>query len=127
MYKDLFFDLDGTICDSLPGIVKGIRFAMNQNGTDELDEDEIKKLVGIPLNDSLKRFYPDNAEMIQKTVGHFRTYYAEKGLFESELYDGIKELLEDLSSVCRIHLITAKPTGYATKILEHHGVLQCFE
>ena len=62
--------------------------------------------------------------MTPKAVGLYREYYAEKGIFENEVYEGIPELLEELTQrniTCV--LATSKPTFFATQVIEHLGLL----
>jgi phosphoglycolate phosphatase len=125
-YRKIFFDLDGTLSDSYTGIENGIRFALQKIGMRDICETEIKALIGIPLHQSLQKYFSNDAESIYRTVEYFREYYADSGVKESELYPGIQDLLQELSSVTQLFVITAKPTLYATKLLTHHNVAAFF-
>ena len=53
-------------------------------------------------------------------VAAYREYYAEKGIFENRVYEGVPEMLEKLKNHgMRIVMATAKPELYAERIAEH--------
>ena len=55
-YKNIFFDLDGTLTDSKPGIVKGVQYALRCCGIDEPDLDKLTSFVGPPLYKSFMNY-----------------------------------------------------------------------
>jgi phosphoglycolate phosphatase len=124
-YNSIFFDLDGTLCDSYPGIENGIKMALNSQGVHDIGKNDITKLIGIPLHESLDRHYFNDTHKTQQAVKVFRTYYDEQGIMESEIYTGIPELLQRLSLCSELFVITAKPTHAAKRILKHHH-LSCY-
>ena len=125
-YNSIFFDLDGTLCDSYQGIENGIRQALASNGITDVAAKDIKKLIGIPLHDSLDKHFFNDTDKTKHAVKVFRTYYDGQGITESELYPGIMELLHRLAAVSDLFVITAKPTLAAKKILNHHKVAHYF-
>ena len=52
------FDLDGTISDPKVGIARSINFALECHDFESKDEDEIGRLIGLPLD----RMYAELAE-----------------------------------------------------------------
>jgi phosphoglycolate phosphatase len=60
-------------------------------------------------------------------VAAYREYFAERGLFENQVYAGIPELLASLQSrSCALLVATSKPTEYAERILRHFGLRPFF-
>ena len=57
MYDICFFDLDGTIIDSSPGITNSVMYALEKFGIEETEREKIYKFIGPPLTDSFARFY----------------------------------------------------------------------
>ena len=55
--KKVFFDLDGTLTDSMPGITKGVQYALKHYGIQVDDLNVLKPFVGPPLSDSFKEYY----------------------------------------------------------------------
>ena len=125
-FDKIFFDLDGTLSDSYKGIENGLWFAMRKSGIKDLTEKEIKSLIGVPLNESLKNIFGNDNNKIAEVIKSFREYYDNFGIYESELYPGIKEILHELSLTSDLYVITAKPAIYATKLLVHHNIASLF-
>ena len=57
MYDICFFDLDGTIIDSSPGITNSVMYALEKFGIEEIEREKLYKFIGPPLTDSFARFY----------------------------------------------------------------------
>ena len=61
-------------------------------------------------------------------VAKYREYFAVKGLYENELFDGIPELLRDCREAgYKISMATSKPTHYAKIIAEHFDIARYFD
>ena len=45
-YKTIFFDLDGTITDSAPGIMNSIKYALEKNHLPMLSEEQLRSFIG---------------------------------------------------------------------------------
>ena len=65
--KTLFFDLDGTLINSEPGITKCVQYALDAFGIEENDMDRLRRFIGPPLFDSFCKYY-DFDEKIQKVI-----------------------------------------------------------
>ena len=55
--NNIFFDLDGTLTDSMPGITRAVQYALKHYGITVEDLDILKPFVGPPLPDSFKEYY----------------------------------------------------------------------
>ena len=53
----VLFDLDGTITDSAPGIINSIRYSLEKHGIAVLDEQELRKFVGPPLQQQFQKVF----------------------------------------------------------------------
>jgi phosphoglycolate phosphatase len=86
-------------------------------------------MIGIPLQKSLGMFvFQENeveSDLYLNTIRSFRTYYAEKGIYESQLYHHVPEILAELSEFKDLYLVTAKPKELAIEMLKHHK-LDCY-
>ncbi|TYB77630.1 HAD hydrolase-like protein [Maritimibacter fusiformis] len=119
MAATVFLDLDGTLTDSRPGIVRSVLHALDTLGIDTPDRDDFDWLIGPPLIDSFARLgVPDPNEALRL----YRDRYAREGLFENRVYDGIPAALSALAGRYRLCLATAKPHVYATRITAHFGL-----
>ena len=65
-YTHLFWDLDGTLTDSAPGIINCVRYALESFGINETDDSRLLLFVGPPLVESFMNFYGFSEE---KAVG----------------------------------------------------------
>lgn len=127
IYNDICFDLDGTITDPKIGITQSVTFALDSFGITGIDSETLKKFIGPPLLDSFMNLIGLSESQSYEAIKKYREYYAAKGMFEANIYNGIPELLRDLYLAGkRLILATSKPTVFATQILERFGVSECF-
>ena len=127
-YKVLALDLDGTLTDPGEGITRSVAYALSFFGIEVKDRTALYPFIGPPLVDSFSTFYGFSPEQARQAVERYREYFSRQGIFENELYPGIKELLEDLKRHgVRILLASSKPELYARKILEHFQLLPFFD
>lgn len=127
-YKNILFDLDGTLTDPKVGITKSVQYALKKFNIKADNLDELISFIGPPLADSFMEFYGFSEEQAKKAIDYYREYFREQGIFENQIFDGIKELLGNLNSQERtLILATSKPTIFAKKILEHFGIYKYFD
>ncbi|AGF56297.1 phosphoglycolate phosphatase [Clostridium saccharoperbutylacetonicum] len=126
-FEYILFDLDGTITDSGEGITKSVQYALKDFGIEVENIKELNKFIGPPLKDSFKRFYNFDDEKAELGLRKYREYYADKGIYENSLYDGIVEVLDKLKkSNKKIILATSKPEVYAKEILKYFKIDEYF-
>ena len=126
--KYILLDLDGTLTDSSEGITKSVQYALEKMGITENDMAVLKRYIGPPLNESFTRFRGLSDEDSLKAVAYYRERYADTGLYENKLFDGIKEFLAGLKKEGYIvALATCKPEIYVPTILKHFDIEQYFD
>ena len=127
MKKDfLFFDLDGTLTDSAPGIFNSARYSLSHFGMTISDEN-LKKFVGPPLMESYQKLCGMDEETAKEAVFHYREHFKVKGMFENSVYDGVREMLDQLRKAGKtLAVATSKPEPYAKQILDHFGLTEYF-
>lgn len=123
VFRNIVFDLDGTLVDSLPGIVESLKHAVAQVDP-SLDLTGLKAHIGPPLPEMLTRMWPQHDEEIRKKVlFEFRSDYNDRGCFFSVAYPGISEaLLRFKSSGIALFVLTNKPETPTRRILAHLGL-----
>lgn len=127
-YDTFFFDLDGTIIDSSVGITNSVMYALKRFGIEETDRTSLYKFIGPPLTESFERFYGFDEEKAVEAVRVYREYYADKGIFEIEVYDGIAETVKALKKAGKkVVVATSKPEVFARRIMEHIGLAEYFD
>ncbi|MBR2419854.1 MAG: HAD family hydrolase [Rikenellaceae bacterium] len=127
-YDWLLFDLDGTLTDPFEGITRSVEYALNAFGIEVEDRRVLAPFIGPPLVESLTERYSFTMEDAVAAVAKYREYFAVKGLYENELFDGIPELLSDCRKAgYKISMATSKPTHYARIIAEHFDIARYFD
>ncbi|WP_297426247.1 HAD family hydrolase [Clostridium sp.] len=122
-FEYILFDLDGTLTDSGEGITKSVQYALKSFGIVVDNLKDLNKFIGPPLKDSFKKFYNFDDEKAELGLKKYREYFADKGIYENSLYDGIVEVLEALKkNNKKIILATSKPEVYAKEILRHFKI-----
>jgi phosphoglycolate phosphatase len=127
LVETVLFDLDGTLTDPGQGITRCIRFAFAEHGLPDLDDAALAKWIGPPLRDSFASVgaRPDQIEAL---VEAYRRRFRDVGMFENEVYPGIRRLLEKLDQRgIALHVVTSKPEPFAEKILEHFELRGAFD
>ena len=126
-YDYIFFDLDGTLTDSGPGIFNAVRYALRHYGYAEPSNEELWRFVGPPLHESFQRFYGFDEAKSLEAVEVFREYYNVTGIFENSVYPGIPELLQALCAAGKTLMVaTSKPQTAAERVLAHFGLRKYF-
>jgi len=126
--KHILFDLDGTLTDPYLGISRCIVHAIEKMGCSEKLPSDLRWCIGPPLSYSFEEILQTKCSKTTATaVRLYRERFSTIGLFENEIYPGIKELLTELKSQSiEIHLATSKPKVYASQILDHFELSQYF-
>ena len=126
-FKYILFDLDGTITDSGEGITKSVQYALKSFDILVNNLEELNKFIGPPLKESFKEYYKFDEKKANLALVKYREYYADKGIYENSLYDGIIELLDKLKQNGKtIILATSKPEVYAKQILKYFKIDKYF-
>ena len=122
-YNYYLFDLDGTISESAPGIVKAVKYGLDQAGIHEEDAETGPRYIGPPLNVQMKKLYGMTDEQIVTAVTAFRKLYEDEGgLYDCEAYDGIGDLLYDLKKEGKVLAVaSSKPEPFVRKIIDRFG------
>lgn len=127
-YDTFFFDLDGTITDSAPGITNSVVYALKKYGIEENDYAKLCKFIGPPLDVSFQEYYGFSKEQSLEAIEYYREYYKDKGIFENSVYDGFEEVVKQLKEAGkRLIVATSKPEPFARRIIEHFGLSPYFD
>ena len=127
MNRYLFFDLDGTVCNSSEGIFNSLDYAIDKMGLPRQSHAEMQHYIGPPLIRTFAEDYNLSEADARRAVDAYREYYSVRGIFECRLYDGIPELLDRLTARgYGLVLATCKPGVSARRVLEHFGILDRF-
>ena len=95
MKKLVIFDMDGTLVDSSVTLVNAINHVRDNLSLKPMSEDEILSKLNDHTINSAQYFYEADSFKAEHEVW-FSEYYKENHKRELRLYDGIKELLDEL-------------------------------
>ena len=127
-YKNILFDLDGTLTDPKEGITNSVAYALKHYGIEVENKNTLCTFIGPPLIHSFSKYYGFDEKKCTDAVEVYREYFSKKGIFENELYEGIIPLLELLRSKhLRLFIATSKPERFACEIARHFGFDKYFE
>jgi phosphoglycolate phosphatase len=123
----VLLDLDGTLSDSEPGILRSLQWACEVEGYPVPTEPQVRSVIGPPFELGLPSIgIPDDG--LWAVINRYRERYEDVGLFENTLYDGIIDMLDELASLdLSLSIATAKPERTAVRILERFGLTHRFD
>lgn len=128
MFRFVLFDLDGTLTDPKEGICKCVQYALKDQNIDEPDLDKLEPFIGPPLKNSFMEFYGMDEKAAEAAVEKYRERFSTIGLYENELYPGMKEFLQSLKSHgMKLAVASSKPKEFVDRILKHFQIAEYFE
>lgn len=128
MYQHILFDLDGTLTDPGIGITNSVMYALKKFQIEVEDRATLYKFIGPPLKASFEKYYGFSKEESELALQYYREYFKPKGLYENQIYKGVRELLTELKNRNKtLILATSKPEEFAIEILRHFKLLPYFD
>ena len=124
--KAVAFDLDGCLFESRGAILPSVRVALVQHGLPALPDEEIAFLIGPPLEtgftELLTRLGAD-VSLAGDLVLAYRADYRDHMLERTTVMPGLEVVVRAVAERRGACVVTSKPAGFATPILEHLGLL----
>ena len=125
-YNYLLFDLDGTLANTMEGVVKSAQYALSFFGIHRTLE-ELEPFLGPPLRESFIKCGLNEEETAEAII-KYRIRYDEKGAEETVLFPEIPNLLMKLKEAgYRLGVATSKYEKYAEIMIENLGLADIFE
>ena len=126
MKRLIIFDMDGTIVNTATMIAKTINHVRHHMGLEEMEEKLMLRSLNDPDIDSPSFFYGTKYFTDEQTK-LFEDYYHKNCIIGVELYDGIKEFLEEYHTKYTFSIATNAHSDFAKKILSHLEVEYYFK
>lgn len=119
--KHIFFDLDGTLADSSPGIINCFTQTFTDLGIPLPDIATLKSFIGPPLETSFSHF--GDSAFVNQATEIYRQYYQARGVNQVSLYDQMIESLESLKSAGhQLYVATSKNQPMAIEMLQNFQI-----
>jgi phosphoglycolate phosphatase len=126
-YKTILFDMDGTITDSKPGILRSIKLAFDKKGI-SYTQAILDKMVGPPFRLSMKMYFGLDGKIVEELIEIYRGEYEARGWRECKLYDGIEETFKSLKLAGkRLAVATSKPFKFTNMMVDDLGLRKYFD
>ena len=130
----VFFDLDGTLVDSVPDLTAAINIMLQQLGLPKREEAQVRTWVGNGMDNLIRRALIGDMDgnradpaLFTRAKPLYKAAYADHISVYSALYPGARDGLTALC-VARIPMacVTNKPAEFARPLLEKLGIGEFF-
>lgn len=115
----VFFDLDGTLADSLPGIRYAVEESLAGSGI-QMPCAELRNLIGPPIRSILSMLVPQATKAdLDRLERGFRLAYDREGWSKTTAYPGALSALASLGRAGKtLFLVTNKPRHVTLKVVD---------
>ena len=97
MYDLVIFDLDGTIINSAPALIRTSKEVQAEMGLPPLPDEVLRESIGMNIIDSMRINYGADEALALDFARRFFKCYSEKHCMEIETFEGIIETIEGIS------------------------------
>jgi len=121
-YDAIFFDLDGTVVDSLQDIVDAVNHTMRHFSLPERTPDQLKPHLGWGVDHLMRAILPGHSEaQVEAVLAHYRPYYAQHAGDKSRPFDGILPMMGRMNAAGLVQAILSnKPDAAVQPLAERY-------
>ena len=123
MIRFVFFDLDGTLLNTIDDLAAAGNYALRVLGLPEHDTEKYKYFVGNGIPKLIERILPagSSEELTEKAHTLFSEYYGQHSEDMTRPYDGITALLDELGRRgIKTAVITNKDNVFAGELIKRY-------
>ncbi len=118
-FKAVIFDLDGTLLNTLDDLADSCNQVLEKNGFPTHTIDEVRMFVGNGLGVLIEKALPSGKEnpQYQKVLQEMRETYANNWQNKTRAYDGVLDLINELSSCgVKMGIVSNKPDAQVKEL-----------
>lgn len=121
-FKAILFDLDGTLLDTLEDLGNSVNRVLAERGFPTHDLDRYRYFVGDGATMLITRVLPKQERkngVIQACVDAFQKDYSQNWKVKTRLYDGIAEMLDELTAQnLKLAVLSNKPHKFTKQCVD---------
>jgi phosphoglycolate phosphatase len=114
----LIFDLDGTLTDSMPGILGCLREVLDARNL--ADHGPLERFVGPPVEEWTAELLPQGSDEARTELARdYRACYDREGWKNNSVFPGVRDMLAELQQQgFPLYVCTSKQQHFAMRILD---------
>ena len=128
--ESIIFDMDGTLWDSAESVAESWnRVVADMKDVDRtFTADDIKGVMGMPMDAIAAVFFGNVSKKRQMQIMDECSEYENEYLLlhGGRIYEGLEEVLEELSKSFRLFIVSNCQSGYIEAFLEYYGFEKYF-
>lgn len=124
----VLFDFDGTLADTMAGILHTAHTVLERRGWSEERMGDLKRIIGPPFPQAWKQVFGVSEAEANQITAEYRAIYETLGPEGSPLYPGVLELLTELRRAGkRLGICSSKRHTLVERMLTAHGIINHFD
>lgn len=128
MIEAILFDFDGTLADTVEGILLTMKQTMAEMGRPVPSDEEMVHTIGLPLAESLRIAGNFSKDETEKAVETYRRLFPIYELEHIRMFPNVPEIIKVLRNKgLRLAICTSRGSGSLTRILSRYDLAVEFE
>lgn len=128
MTQAIFFDFDGTIADTVNGILATMTATFKELNIALPPAEEMRATIGMLLGDALQKLGNLDSTQRDLAVKTYQRLFSEVELPNTKIFEGVEPTLKKLRSKgMKLAIVTSRGIGSLRLILTKNNILDCFD
>jgi phosphoglycolate phosphatase len=128
MTRAIFFDFDGTIADTVNGILATMTATFKELNIAQPPAEEMRATIGMLLGDALQKLGNLDNEKRDLAVKTYQRLFSEVELPNTRIFQGVEPTLKKLHSEgIKMAIVTSRGIGSLRLILSKNNILDYFD